>query len=62
MPLCIVAAAVLYQRLKRYLLTEDQLVENGFPRSHVSVSGTAVINIPEQQKSLTVMPSPNCTC
>ena len=59
---CIIAVAALYRRLKRYLLTEDQLVENGFPRSHSSVAGTAVVSIPQQEKSLAVVPSPNCTC
>ena len=36
-------------------------MENGFPRSHASVAGTAVVNIPQQEKSLAVVPSPNCT-
>lgn len=59
---CVAAAAILYRRLKHYLLTEEQLVENGFPQSHASVSGTAVIRVPQQEKSSTVFPSPNCTC
>jgi len=58
----LVAAAILYRRLKRYLMTEEQLVENGFPLSHASVASTAVISVPEQEKSSTVFPSPNCTC
>jgi len=59
---CTVTAAVLYRRLKCYLLTEEQLMENGFPRSHALVAGTAIVSIPQQEKSTVVLPSPNCKC
>ena len=57
----VLAAAILYRRLKHYLLTEEQLVENGFPRSHESIAGAAVVSIPQQDNASKIPLSPNCT-
>lgn len=42
--------ATLYGRLKEYLLTEDQLKENGFPFPHPERPGGAVIFTAEEKK------------
>uniref|UniRef100_A0A9L0RWS6 RNA exonuclease 1 homolog n=1 Tax=Equus caballus TaxID=9796 RepID=A0A9L0RWS6_HORSE len=42
--------AALYGRLKEYLLTEDQLKENGFPFPHPERPGGAVIFTAEEKK------------
>lgn len=42
--------AALYGRLKEYLLTEDQLKENGYPFPHPERPGGAVIFTAEEKK------------
>lgn len=43
------AGAALYDRLKGYLLTEDQLKENGYPFPHPKRPGGAVIFTTEEK-------------
>lgn len=43
------AGAALYDRLKEYLLTEDQLKENGYPFPHPKRPGGAVIFTAEEK-------------
>lgn len=43
------AGAALYDRLKEYLLTEDQLKENGYPFPHPQRPGGAVIFTAEEK-------------
>ncbi|XP_069127759.1 RNA exonuclease 1 homolog [Argopecten irradians] len=48
--------AELYKRLTRYILTEEQMKENGFPRPSPSVSGSAVFFV-EPRKKINVQSS-----
>ncbi|XP_018551300.1 RNA exonuclease 1 homolog isoform X2 [Lates calcarifer] len=42
--------ATLYRKLKTYLMTEEQLQEHGYPRTHPEAAGKAVIyNLPEKK-------------
>ncbi|GAA6067834.1 RNA exonuclease 1 homolog, partial [Tachysurus ichikawai] len=42
--------AVLYQKLKAYVLTEEQLQEHGYPRPHPEHLGHAIVyNAPEKK-------------
>ncbi|KAK5869663.1 hypothetical protein PBY51_024365 [Eleginops maclovinus] len=42
--------ATLYRKLKAYLMTEEQLQENGYPRTNTETSGKAIIcNLPEKK-------------
>lgn len=49
-PLLLSPGAALYSRLKEYLLTEDQLKENGYPFPHPERPGGAVIFTAEEKK------------
>jgi len=50
----------LYQRLKKYLLTDVQLIENGFPQSDVNCPGTVTIKVSEMEKNYVPLSSANC--
>uniref|UniRef100_A0A8C4WKN6 RNA exonuclease 1 homolog n=1 Tax=Gopherus evgoodei TaxID=1825980 RepID=A0A8C4WKN6_9SAUR len=43
--------AALYRRLKEYLLTEEQLKENGYPMPHPEKAGRAVVFTVEEKKN-----------
>ncbi|KAH1174587.1 RNA exonuclease 1 homolog isoform X1 [Mauremys mutica] len=43
--------AALYRRLKEYLLTEEQLKENGYPMPHPEKAGRAVVFTVEEKKT-----------
>uniref|UniRef100_A0A8C9F950 Exonuclease domain-containing protein n=1 Tax=Pavo cristatus TaxID=9049 RepID=A0A8C9F950_PAVCR len=43
--------AALYRRLKEYLMTEEQLKENGYPMPHPEKPGRAVLFTAEEKKS-----------
>uniref|UniRef100_A0A673MU48 RNA exonuclease 1 homolog n=1 Tax=Sinocyclocheilus rhinocerous TaxID=307959 RepID=A0A673MU48_9TELE len=44
--------AILYKKLKKYAMTEEQLQEHGYPRPHPEVSGHAVVhNLPEKKNN-----------
>ncbi|XP_027708879.1 RNA exonuclease 1 homolog isoform X3 [Vombatus ursinus] len=43
--------AALYRRLKEYILTEDQLKENGYPLPHPEKPGRAVVFTTEEKKT-----------
>lgn len=45
------AGAALYRRLKEYLMTEEQLKENGYPMPHPEKPGRAVLFTAEEKKS-----------
>lgn len=50
--LCLMhAGAALYRRLKEYLMTEEQLKENGYPMPHPEKPGRAVLFTAEEKKS-----------
>ncbi|XP_009947505.1 PREDICTED: RNA exonuclease 1 homolog [Leptosomus discolor] len=44
--------AALYRRLKEYLMTEEQLRENGYPMPHPEKPGRAVLFTAEEKKTL----------
>ncbi|XP_068276767.1 RNA exonuclease 1 homolog isoform X1 [Nyctibius grandis] len=44
--------AALYRRLKEYLMTEEQLKENGYPMPHPEKPGRAVLFTAEEKKTL----------
>lgn len=44
------AGAALYRRLKEYLMTEEQLKENGYPMPHPEKAGRAVLFTAEEKK------------
>ncbi|KAM4884167.1 RNA exonuclease 1 homolog isoform 2-T2 [Sylvia borin] len=44
--------AALYRRLKEYLMTEEQLKENGYPMPHPEKAGRAVLFTAEEKKVL----------
>ncbi|XP_009961525.2 RNA exonuclease 1 homolog isoform X3 [Tyto alba] len=44
--------AALYRRLKEYLMTEEQLKENGYPMPHPEKPGRAVLFAAEEKKTL----------
>ncbi|NXX76927.1 REXO1 exonuclease, partial [Urocolius indicus] len=44
--------AALYRRLKEYLMTEEQLKENGYPMPHPDKPGRAVLFTAEEKKTL----------
>ncbi|NWS22376.1 REXO1 exonuclease, partial [Pachyramphus minor] len=44
--------AALYRRLKEYLMTEEQLKENGYPMPHPDKAGRAVLFTAEEKKVL----------
>ncbi|XP_019368847.1 PREDICTED: RNA exonuclease 1 homolog isoform X2 [Gavialis gangeticus] len=43
--------SALYRRLKEYLLTEDQLKENGYPMPHPEKAGRAIVFTTEEKKT-----------
>ncbi|KAK9970786.1 hypothetical protein ABG768_026700 [Culter alburnus] len=44
--------AILYKKLKKYAMTEEQLQEHGYPRPHPEMSGHAVVhNLPEKKSN-----------
>lgn len=44
------AGATLYRKLGNYLMTEEQLQENGYPRANPDAAGKAIIfNLPEKK-------------
>ncbi|XP_043103740.1 RNA exonuclease 1 homolog [Puntigrus tetrazona] len=44
--------AILYKKLKKYAMTEEQLQEHGYPRPHPEMSGHAVVcNLPEKKNN-----------
>uniref|UniRef100_A0A8C1F5S8 REX1, RNA exonuclease 1 homolog n=1 Tax=Cyprinus carpio carpio TaxID=630221 RepID=A0A8C1F5S8_CYPCA len=44
--------AILYKKLQKYAMTEEQLQEHGYPRPHPEVSGHAVVhNLPEKKNN-----------
>ncbi|KAF4110082.1 RNA exonuclease 1 homolog isoform X2 [Onychostoma macrolepis] len=44
--------AILYKKLKKYGMTEEQLQEHGYPRPHPEMSGQAVVhNLPEKKNN-----------
>ncbi|XP_051526068.1 RNA exonuclease 1 homolog isoform X2 [Myxocyprinus asiaticus] len=44
--------AILYKQLKKYLMTEEQLQEHGYPRPDPEISGHAVVhNLPEKKNN-----------
>ncbi|XP_050973798.1 RNA exonuclease 1 homolog [Labeo rohita] len=44
--------AILYKKLKKYAMTEEQLQEHGYPRPHPEMSGHAVVhNLPEKKNT-----------
>ncbi|XP_051950328.1 RNA exonuclease 1 homolog [Xyrauchen texanus] len=44
--------AILYMKLKNYLMTEEQLEEHGYPRPHPEISGHVVVhNLPEKKNN-----------
>uniref|UniRef100_A0A8D2NH66 RNA exonuclease 1 homolog n=1 Tax=Zonotrichia albicollis TaxID=44394 RepID=A0A8D2NH66_ZONAL len=47
---CLCAGAALYRRLKEYLMTEEQLKENGYPMPHPEKAGRAVLYTAEEKK------------
>lgn len=50
---CLLAGAVLYRKLKAYLMSEEELQEHGYPRLNPEASGKAVIhNLPEKKITL----------
>ncbi|KAM8795145.1 RNA exonuclease 1 homolog [Eudromia elegans] len=44
--------ASLYRRLKEYLMTEEQLKENGYPMPHPEKAGRAILFTAEEKKTL----------
>ncbi|KAJ7425011.1 RNA exonuclease 1 like protein [Willisornis vidua] len=46
------AGAALYRRLKDYLMTEEQLKENGYPMPHPEKAGRAILFTAEEKKVL----------
>ncbi|XP_060072310.1 RNA exonuclease 1 homolog [Ylistrum balloti] len=48
--------AELYKRLTRYILTDEQMKENGFPRPSPTVSGSAIFHV-EPRKKINVQSS-----
>ncbi|NWS01279.1 REXO1 exonuclease, partial [Motacilla alba] len=44
--------AALYRRLKEYLMTEEQLKENGYPMPHPEKAGRAVLFTAEEKKAI----------
>ncbi|XP_062968625.1 RNA exonuclease 1 homolog [Cynocephalus volans] len=54
--------ATLYSRLKEYLLTEDQLKENGYPFPHAERPGGAVIFTAEERKPKDASCRTCCRC
>lgn len=47
---CLLVGAVLYRKLKAYLMSEEELQEHGYPRLNPEASGKAVIhNLPEKK-------------
>ncbi|NWS77854.1 REXO1 exonuclease, partial [Crotophaga sulcirostris] len=44
--------AALYRRLKEYLMTEEQLKENGYPMPHPDKPGRAILFTAEEKKTL----------
>ena len=46
-----IAGATLYQMLQKYILTEQQLVENGFPQPSPDKSGSAVVQLQQAKSS-----------
>lgn len=45
------AGAALYRRLKEYLMTEEQLKENGYPMPHPEKPGRAILFTAEEKKT-----------
>lgn len=44
--------AILYNKLRKYIMTEEQLQEHGYPRPHPENSGHAVVyNLPEKKNN-----------
>ncbi|KAI7798164.1 RNA exonuclease 1-like protein [Triplophysa rosa] len=44
--------AILYKKLKKYIMTEEQLQEHGYPQPHPEISGHAVVhNLPEKKNN-----------
>lgn len=44
--------AILYKKLKKYIMTEEQLQEHGYPQPHPEMSGHAVVhNLPEKKNN-----------
>ncbi|XP_061681624.1 RNA exonuclease 1 homolog [Syngnathoides biaculeatus] len=55
--------AVLYQKLKAYLMTEEQLQEHGYPRINPNALGKAVVyNLPEKKVILDPFTKICCRC
>ena len=46
-----IAEEVMYDFLLKYLMTEDDLVQNGFPRPCPSMAGKAVMKMKKEQSS-----------
>ena len=44
------AEELLYAHLNKYILEEDELVENGYPRASPTAPGTAIINKKKSQR------------
>jgi hypothetical protein len=44
-PTLALAGAKLYQFVQRYLMTKEQLLENGYPHAHPDVKGKAVCKL-----------------
>lgn len=49
--LSLCAGAALYRRLKEYLMSEEQLKENGYPMPHPEKPGRAVLFTAEEKKT-----------
>uniref|UniRef100_A0A8C8S182 RNA exonuclease 1 homolog n=1 Tax=Pelusios castaneus TaxID=367368 RepID=A0A8C8S182_9SAUR len=54
--------AALYRRLKEYLLTEEQLKENGYPMPHPEKPGRAVVFTVEEKKAIDSSCRVCCRC
>lgn len=50
--LSLCAGPALYRRLKEYLMTEEQLKENGYPMPHPEKPGRAVLFTAEEKKTI----------
>lgn len=47
-----VSGAILYKKLKKYMMTEEQLEEHSYPRPHPEIPGHAVVhNYPEKKNN-----------
>ncbi|NXW82685.1 REXO1 exonuclease, partial [Alopecoenas beccarii] len=54
--------AALYRRLKEYLMTEEQLKENGYPMPHPEKPGRAVLFTAEEKKTIDSSCRVCCRC